>query len=161
MRSAEMRRQSKLTSASVRRGAPVAIFAVMTALNLSPSGAGRREENTSAISVWPVRRTLMQKHLFSSTSGNAEEEALRQVSIVGRAPSAEIDVIAETVTPPRPAGPSVVTTETEAADRLIPSRKASRSAWSAVLSFICLVHSGLCDALLARSGRSGQVWSAS
>src|SRR6056297_2586752 len=113
-----MRRQSKLTSASVRRGAPVAIFAVMTALNLSPSGAGRREENTSAISVWPVRRTLMQKHLFSSTSGNAEEEALRQVSIVGRAPSAEIDVIAET----------------EAADRLIPSRKASRRSGSPVMS---------------------------
>ena len=48
----------------------------------------------------------MQKHLFSSTSGKAEEEALRQVSMVGRAPSTEIDVIAETVTPPRPAGPS-------------------------------------------------------
>jgi hypothetical protein len=74
----------------------------------------------------------MQKHLFSRTKGSAEEEALRQVSIVGHGPSAEIEVMAETVTPPRPAGPSVVTTETEAAERLIPSRKAARSASSPV-----------------------------
>jgi hypothetical protein len=44
----------------------------LTALNLSPPGAGRREEKTSEISVCPVRSTLMQKHLFSSTSGRAE-----------------------------------------------------------------------------------------
>ncbi len=74
----------------------------------------------------------MQKHLFSRTSGSAEEEAFRHVSIVGHGPSAEIEVIAETVTPPRPAGPSVVTTETEAADRLIPSRNAARSSSVAV-----------------------------
>jgi hypothetical protein len=75
-----------------------------------------------------VRKTLMQKHLLSRTSGKAEDEALRQVSIVGHGPSAEIEVMAETVTPPRPAGPSVVTTETEAADRLMPSRKAASAA---------------------------------
>jgi hypothetical protein len=63
---------------------------------------------------------------------------LRQVSIVGCAPSAEIDVIAETVTPPRPAGPSVVTTETEAADRLIPSRTRAREGRGLLRSVSCI-----------------------
>jgi hypothetical protein len=96
-------------------------------VELVAPGAGRREEKTSEISVCPVRRTLMQKHLFSSTKRQGRGGGVEAGQHRRPLPSAEIEVIAETVTPPRPAGPSVVTTETEAADRLIPSRKAARS----------------------------------
>ena len=118
--SADIRRQSKLTSALVNLGAPVASVSNSTALNLSPPGAGRRDEKTSEMLVWPISSTLMQKQPFSRTRGSAEEDAFRQVSIVGLSPSAEIDVIAETVTPPRPAGPSVVTTAVSMAVALHP-----------------------------------------
>ena len=66
-----------------------------------------------------------------------DEAALTQASIVGAAPSAETEVVAETVTPCRPAGPSVVTTQTVEADRLIPSRKAVRRASGSVIASSC------------------------
>src|SRR5262249_38282754 len=52
-----------------------------------------------------------------------------QTSRDGAAESADTEAIALTVTPARPAGPSVVTTATVAAARLIPSRNLSRSIW--------------------------------
>src|SRR4051812_36697543 len=49
-----------------------------------------------------------------------------QASSVGRSPSAETDAMADTVTPNRPASPSVVTTFTVHAAALMPARKRSR-----------------------------------
>jgi hypothetical protein len=49
-----------------------------------------------------------------------------QTSSVGRSVSADTDDIAETVTPNRPAGPSVVTTLTVLAAAAIPDTKRSR-----------------------------------
>src|SRR5882757_3895603 len=49
-----------------------------------------------------------------------------QISTVGCSPSADIDDIADTVTPNRPAGPSVVTTLTHVAARLMPSMNRAR-----------------------------------
>src|SRR6266478_5519998 len=54
-----------------------------------------------------------------------------QTRTVGLFPSAETDDMAEMVTPDRPAGPSVVTTLTQNAARLIPSMNCARISGSA------------------------------
>src|SRR5262249_31075209 len=61
-----------------------------------------------------------------------------QTSRAGR--SAETDDIALTVTPASPPGPSVVTTLTVAAARLMPSRKRSRSIGQALLPLLLAHH---------------------
>ena len=74
--------------------------------------------------------------------------------MVGASPSAETEVIALTVMPWRPAGPSVVTTLTEAAARLMPSMKSCRNWLSGICALLSgfaldVAHAGVMQAMLA------------
>src|SRR5262249_41817693 len=106
--------------------------------NLSPSPALRRPAKRSEISVCSARSTFTQKRPLRLIAWQAGLAWWTQTSRAGR--SAETEDIALTVTPARPPGPSVVTTFTVAAARLMPSRKLSRSIVPAPFVLLLLHH---------------------
>ena len=121
-RSEETTLQSKAVSGFTTRGAPVSIAVQSAPSNLL--SAGMRPAKRSEMSDWSSARMFAQKQPFSMIFAAAGDMWWTQTSMVGPppspSPSAETEDMAETVTPARPAGPSVVTTFTVAAARDMP-----------------------------------------
>src|SRR5215207_788003 len=126
---AASRRQSKAATAWRSSGAPVRPVSHRSACR--PSSRVRvewRPAKRSASSAWLSPSKLTASSRLRQTAPATGLWRLMQARSMGG--SAETELTALTVSPCRPAGPSVVTSQTGVALRLIASTKAQRSASS-------------------------------
>src|SRR5215213_488968 len=126
---AASKRQSKAATAQRSSGAPVRPVSHRSACRPSSRvRVGWRPAKRSASSAWLSASKLTASSRLRQTAPATGLWRLMQARSMGG--SAETELTALTVSPCRPAGPSVVTSQTELALRLIASIKAQRSASS-------------------------------